>query len=65
MPVTVPLDFGITEGLSCGRDEGSAVTDQYEAPFAFTGTLEQVAVDVSGDVLEDSEAAMKAIMARQ
>ena len=28
LPVTIPLDIGITEGLSCGRDEGSAVTDR-------------------------------------
>ena len=65
LPVTVPLDFGITEGLSCGRDEGSAVTDDYEAPFAFTGALDQVAVDVSGDLHQDPEAEMKQIMARQ
>ena len=28
LPVTIPLDIGITEGLTCGRDEGSAVTDR-------------------------------------
>ena len=28
LPVTIPLDIGITEGLTCGRDEGSSVTDR-------------------------------------
>ncbi len=65
LPITIPLDIGITEGLTCGRDDGSAVTDAYRAPFPFTGQLEHVAVDVSGDVIEDSEAQMKAIMAHQ
>ena len=36
--MTIPLDIGITEGLACGRDEGSAVTADYESPFAFTGS---------------------------
>ena len=29
LPVTIPLDIGITEGLTCGRDDGSAVTTDY------------------------------------
>jgi arylsulfatase A-like enzyme len=65
LPVTIPLDIGITEGLTCGRDEGSSVTTAYRAPFAFTGTLHNVAVDVSGDLIQDTEAEMKAIMAHQ
>ncbi len=65
LPTTVPLDFGITDGLTCGRDDGSTVTDDYEAPFAFTGSLEQVAVDVSGELLEDKETQMRVIMAHQ
>ncbi len=65
LPVTIPLDIGITEGLSCGRDDGSSVTTEYSAPFAFTGKLEHVVVDVSGDVIEDKEAQLKAVMAHQ
>jgi arylsulfatase A-like enzyme len=65
LPVTIPLDIGITDGLACGRDEGSAVTTAYRAPFAFTGQLQSVAVDVSGDLIQDTEASMKAIMAHQ
>ncbi|NUP12625.1 MAG: sulfatase-like hydrolase/transferase [Polyangiaceae bacterium] len=65
MPVSIPLDIGITEGLTCGRDDGSTVTDDYVAPFAFTGGLSQVAIDVSGELIVDTEAAMKAVMAHQ
>jgi hypothetical protein len=65
LPVTIPLDIGIVDGLAVGRDEGSSVTSAYRAPFAFTGSLEQILVDVSGDVVEDTDAQMKAIMAHQ
>jgi arylsulfatase len=65
LPVTIPLDIGITDGLSCGRDEGSPVTSAYAPPFAFSGTLEKVVVDVSGDLIEDKAAQMRAVMAHQ
>jgi len=65
LPVTIPLSIGITEGLTCGRDEGSTVTPDYEAPFAFTGTIEQIAVDVSGALIHDRDAEMRHIMAHQ
>ena len=56
LPVTIPLDIGITDGLTCGRDDGSTVTTDYQAPFAFSGALEKVVVDVSGDLIEDHDA---------
>ncbi|MDP2316520.1 MAG: arylsulfatase [Pseudomonadota bacterium] len=65
LPVTIPLDIGITEGLVCGRDPGSTVTDRYVGPFTFTGALEQVVVDVSGAVLEDKDAELRRHMAHQ
>jgi arylsulfatase len=65
LPVTIPLDIGIIDGLSCGRDEGSAVTTAYTAPFPFTGNLEKVVVDVSGDLIEDKAAQLRAVMAHQ
>ncbi len=65
LPITIPLDIGITEGLTCGRDDGSCVTDSYVGPFAFTGKLEKVVIDVSGHLLEDKEAQMRAVMAHQ
>lgn len=64
-PLTVPLNFGITEGLSCGRDEGSGVTDLYQTPFEFTGKLERVVVDVSGTLIDDTNAQFNAVMAHQ
>ena len=33
-------------GLLLGRNTGTAVTPQYKAPFAFTGTLEKVTIDL-------------------
>jgi arylsulfatase len=65
LPVTIPLDIGITDGLTCGRDDGSTVTADYPSPFAFTGTLEKVVVDVSGELIEDKGAEMRAVMAHQ
>jgi arylsulfatase len=65
LPVTIPINIGITEGLTCGRDEGSPVTDSYEGPFPFTGKLDQVAIDVSGNLIEDREAQMRSIISHQ
>ena len=63
-PTTVPITFGI-EGLSCGYDFGEAVTHEYETPFTFTGLIKQVTVDLSGDLIEDDEAAVRKLMAQQ
>ena len=65
VPVTMPLSMGLGESLSCGRDSGSAVTRDYQSPFEFTGTLYQVDIDVSGELIEDKEASARAVMARQ
>jgi hypothetical protein len=62
--VTVPLIFGV-EGLSCGYDFGEAVTHDYHVPFRFTGTIHQVTLDVSGELIKDEEAEMRVLMARQ
>jgi arylsulfatase len=51
--------------LTCGANPGSTVTDDYQAPFRFTATLHTVTVDVSGDLITDTEAEMKLHMARQ
>ena len=65
MPHTVPNLFS-SEGLTCGRDGGSRVApDDYVDGFAFTGTLERVAIDLSGELIPDSETDMKVAMARQ
>ena len=62
-PHTTPLFFEI-EGLSCDYDYG-APAGLYQPPFTFTGTLDQVTVDLSGDLVEDDEATMRRLMAQQ
>ena len=63
-PETVPLVFG-TEGLSGGYDVGEAVRHGYHAPFRFTGAVASVTVDVSGTLIKDTEAKVRALRARQ
>ena len=63
-PVTTPVAFN-PGGLTCGANPGSAVTTDYQAPFPFTGTLHTVTVDLSGDLITDTEAEMRMAMARQ
>jgi len=43
-------------GLHCGRDPGTPVVDDYPAPFAFTGVLDRVVIDVSGPPYHDVQA---------
>ena len=65
MPHSVPNMFG-TEGLSCGYDGGAPVApEEYRGEFRFTGTIEHVTIDLSGELIKDSEAEMKIAMARQ
>ncbi len=63
-PVTTP--FVLNPGaLSCGTNPGSPVTPDYTSPFKFTGDLEKVTIDVSGELIHDPEAELRAHMARQ
>lgn len=63
-PVTTPIAFN-PGGLACGADRGSAVTPDYSAPFAFTGILHAFTIDLSGDLITDSESEMRLAMARR
>ncbi len=64
-PHTTPIAFGM-EGLSCGYDFGEPVLPKvYKPPFAFTGKIHQVVVDVSGELIRDDEATIRRLMARQ
>ena len=65
VPVTTPLALGLTSGVTCGIAPGAPVTPDYEPPFKFTGKIYSVMVDVSGDLIQDREAEMRTIMARQ
>ncbi len=63
---TVTTPFALNPGaLSCGMNPGSPITPAYLSPFRFTGTLHTVTVDVSGELITDPEAELKAHMARQ
>jgi arylsulfatase len=64
-PHTTPFSLGLTGGITVGADPGAPVAPFYQTPFEFTGTVHSVTFDVSGDVIADSEAEMRMIMARQ
>jgi arylsulfatase A-like enzyme len=63
-PFTTPFMFN-PGGVSCGHNPGSPVTPEYRSPFTFTGRLEKVVVDVSGELIVDSEAELRMHMGRQ
>jgi arylsulfatase A-like enzyme len=57
MKKTSPFRFALHgEGLCCGYDDGTPVTERYAAPFRFTGLLHEVTIDVSGAPVVDREA---------
>jgi arylsulfatase A-like enzyme len=64
LPVTVPIMFS-PGGLSCGANLGAPIIPDYRAPFRFTGELRSVTVDMSGDLITDSESEIRGAMARQ
>lgn len=46
-------------------DSGTTVTPEYPAPFAFTGRIHRVIVDVSGEHFEDYETQFAIALAKQ
>jgi arylsulfatase len=64
-PHTTPFLMGVTSSFNVGANPGAPVTPAYKSPFEFTGTIHSVTFDVSGDVIRDTEAEMRIIMARQ
>ncbi|HYN95538.1 MAG TPA: hypothetical protein VES42_16955 [Pilimelia sp.] len=64
MPVTTPIVFN-PGAMSCGANPRSPVTPAYQSPFRFTGTLHSVTVDVSGDLIVDTESEMRMALSRQ
>ena len=47
LPKTIPLQISLGEGMDIGQDVGSAVDFTYKLPFAFTGKIDKVAVELS------------------
>jgi arylsulfatase A-like enzyme len=65
MPHSILVIFG-TEGLTCGYDGGAPVAaEEYSDEFRFTGTIKRVTLDLSGELIPDTEADVKIAMARQ
>jgi arylsulfatase len=65
MPFSVLNIFG-TQGLTCGYDGGEpAAPEEYSDAFPFTGTIKRVTLDLSGELIPDTEAELKIAMARQ
>ena len=64
MPYSILFMFG-TQGLSCGYDAGDPVLEEIKRKFTFTGTIKRVTIDLSGELIPDSEAEMKIAMRRQ
>ena len=62
---TVPITYGLGGGIACGADPGSPVTPAYKPPFTFTGTIYQVTIDVSGELIRDDETEMRMMMVHQ
>jgi arylsulfatase len=43
---TIPIQFSLGEGLDIGMDVGSPIDFTYKLPFAFTGEIEKVKIDL-------------------
>ena len=65
MPFSVLIMFG-TQGLTCGYDGGEpAAPEEYTGAFPFTGTIKRVTIDLSGELIPDTEAELRVAMMRQ
>ncbi|MGY1804466.1 arylsulfatase [Blastococcus sp. SYSU D00922] len=62
--VTIPIVIN-PGAVTCGADPGSPVSPDYRSPFRFAGTLHTVTVDLSGELITDSDSEMRLAMARQ
>jgi hypothetical protein len=66
IPHVTPVRYSITGGgITCGWEQGPPVGTDYEAPFAFTGTVRRVVVEVDGQPHRDENAEFEAIMSEQ
>ena len=54
---TIPLKVSITEGLDIGMDVGSPVDFTYTLPFAFTGNIEKVTIELKPEAVSRVAAA--------
>lgn len=65
IPHSVPVTFGTT-GMSCGESFYDTVDpESYVGPFPFSGGLEKVVVDITGELIIHPEAELTRLMATQ
>lgn len=64
IPRTIPNKYGFTETFNVGKDSGSAVTPLYRVPFAYSGLLEHVGVEILSDLSADDRAREREVAAR-
>jgi arylsulfatase len=64
IPKTWPI-HGTTGGVHCGRDGRAAVSDAYTGPFAFTGTIRRVVVELASDGEADVKGAARHALAEE
>jgi len=50
----VPITFGLSEGLTLGRDPSTPVTEAYQSPFEFTGRIKKVVMELKEDAKQAS-----------
>jgi arylsulfatase A-like enzyme len=65
LPVTIPFSLGLAAGVAVGHDPGSPALPDYKPPFAYPGRIRRAMVDVSGAPLEDLQARIRQVLARQ
>ena len=53
---TIPIQFSLGEGLDIGMDIGSPVDFTYKLPFAFTGKIEKVTIELGKSDLPKAKA---------
>jgi arylsulfatase len=45
----VPVTFGLSEGLTVGRDPATPVIESYQSPFEFTGKIKKLVMELKED----------------
>ena len=59
----VPFRFTVNETLDVGCDLVTPVSDAYQTPFSFTGTIQRVMIDVSEASFDELANEVKAKLA--
>ena len=54
IPKTWPVR-AVQGGLTCGRDTGLAISDAYQCPFNFAGTINSVVAELGEESKSDTE----------